>query len=531
LIIIKYDFHLLSIEKKLINHSVEKNTVIIAALVLAAALVVTMAAILLKQFAMPIAASGIITFFGMLIISGYNKKSTKAKGIIRRAIASALIVSYIIAFSIFMFQTFEQVEQSMLDEKSLPDVKNMTSEDVNEYMLLLNQTASINLLKMEFTNSLLVNFTNVIMVIIVFYFGSKGVLQYLKDRKPGSSTDQVTQDLHNSVDNQLNKIKEEVKQAEKEVEQTEKDLAADPANETLIKKNNDAKVKLVNLKEKEGKLKRAKGELEGSTKIINKIHYNIEKSESPLVAGFYLEGPTIAHRKRWHFGDESVPKINNNLIQNHRYDKVGVHTMWVEIINDLDEVIEKSNEIKFTVTEKTTAFNFDQREGVIYQDDDVGFSLATNITSPTIKWDWGNGETSSDTNPHPKFVKDGAFQGSITVSGSGVEPESREFGVLVLPSMLKRFTGFIEAGPTNQSEKKFVVGEEVTFNAQITGGFRPIYLIQWAFGDSHTQAGKEEVIIAKNTYKKPDDYVVTCKIRDRLGRKITLHKVISVVKK
>lgn len=228
----------------------ENYTILIAIFVLSATLITTITAILFEQFAIPIAASGIITFFGMLIISGYNKKSKDTKGIVRRAIASALIVSYIIAFSIFMFQTFDQVQQSMLDETSLPDVTKMTGDDVEEYMKLLDKIVSVNLLKMEFTNSLFVNFTNVIMVIIVFYFGSKGVLQYLKDRKPENNAEQVTQEIHNSTDNQLNKNK---KQVEKDVEQTEKELVQDPTNETLIKKKNTAKTKLANFEKEESK--------------------------------------------------------------------------------------------------------------------------------------------------------------------------------------------------------------------------------------------------------------------------------------
>ncbi len=155
--------------------SIERNTSIIASIVLAAVVLSVVIGILLNSLILPIAASGIITFFGMLIISGYNKKSTKSKGIMRRAIAGSLIVSFMIAFSFLMFQNFQL--------QTMPDNLNMNPTELETYLLLQNQTASINLTKMNFAYTVFTNFANVIMVVIVFYFGSKGVLQYLEDRK------------------------------------------------------------------------------------------------------------------------------------------------------------------------------------------------------------------------------------------------------------------------------------------------------------------------------------------------------------
>lgn len=131
------------------NFRIERNTSIIAAIVLGAILSFIMLGILIQNLALSVASAGAIAFFGILIISGYNKKSSakpasQTKGIMRRAIAGSLIIVYIIAFSMITFSDSDD-------------------HDYNEKVLT--------------------HFTNVVMVIIVFYFGSKAVLQYLEFKK------------------------------------------------------------------------------------------------------------------------------------------------------------------------------------------------------------------------------------------------------------------------------------------------------------------------------------------------------------
>jgi len=139
----------------LVNTRIERNTSIIAAVVLAAALGFSLFGIHEKNLVLPIVASGIIVFFGMLIISGYNKRSTKTKGIMRRAIAGSLIVSYIMAFSMLMFSDYQK-EQSM---PSMDEIKNMTQNDVDKFLQIQNQTVAANSEKMKFSNDVLSNCT------------------------------------------------------------------------------------------------------------------------------------------------------------------------------------------------------------------------------------------------------------------------------------------------------------------------------------------------------------------------------------
>ena len=207
--------------------SIERNTSIIASVVLAAAVLSVVIGILSNNLVLPIAAAGIITFFGMLIISGYNKKSTKSKGIMRRAIAGSLIVSFMIAFSFLMFQNFQL--------QTMPDNLNMNPTELETYLLLQNQTASINLTKMNFAYTVFADFTKVIMVVIVFYFGSKGVLQFLKDR----NSNKVESGILNFLSG--NTLAIDIDQSTKNYQKAKEKSEANPGNVMLEKNAKDAK--------------------------------------------------------------------------------------------------------------------------------------------------------------------------------------------------------------------------------------------------------------------------------------------------
>ena len=207
--------------------SIERNTSIIASVVLAAAVLSVVIGILSNNLVLPIAAAGIITFFGMLIISGYNKKSTKSKGIMRRAIAGSLIVSFMIAFSFLMFQNFQL--------QTMPDNLNMNPTELETYLLLQNQTASINLAKMNFAYTVFADFTKVIMVVIVFYFGSKGVLQFLKDR----NSNKVESGILNFLSG--NTLAIDIDQSTKNYQKAKEKSEANPGNVMLEKNAKDAK--------------------------------------------------------------------------------------------------------------------------------------------------------------------------------------------------------------------------------------------------------------------------------------------------
>ena len=94
-------------------------------------------------------AIGIITFFGMLIVSSLHGINNKAsKGTFRQAVASTVIVVYIIAFSLITFGNSET-------NNSVSPTTEIDDKTVLGY------------------------FSNIVIVVIAFYFGTKGVKEFL----------------------------------------------------------------------------------------------------------------------------------------------------------------------------------------------------------------------------------------------------------------------------------------------------------------------------------------------------------------
>ena len=118
-----------------------------------------------------IAFIGIITFFGMLMISSYHSEHHPhhikgSKGVMRRGIISSFVVVYFIVLSLVLFET-EGVEKTSAAEKILE------------------------------------NFTSIIIVLIGFYFGSKGAIELYKQVR-GNNSDSESESNDNEEHNHEN---------------------------------------------------------------------------------------------------------------------------------------------------------------------------------------------------------------------------------------------------------------------------------------------------------------------------------------
>lgn len=126
------------------------KTTIIAGIIAGLDIAVFVVGILLMDkifLGLSIAGVGIITFFGMLMISShYAIHQPDSTGTMRKAIAGSLIIVYVM-------------------------------------VLGLSMSGSIDVLSNELTKPLLENFSFVIITIIGFYFGTKAVTEFLKLRK------------------------------------------------------------------------------------------------------------------------------------------------------------------------------------------------------------------------------------------------------------------------------------------------------------------------------------------------------------
>jgi len=134
-----------------------------------------------------IAFVGIIAFFGMLMITSYHQehhpKHVKGhKGVMRAAITSSFICVYFVVLSLVLFG-----EQSI--------IQNVPREKILEH------------------------FTNIIIVIIGFYFGSKGAIELFKTIKGGDSDDAE------DTDDQEQQTEQKPKKSSKQQSEPEHDEA------------------------------------------------------------------------------------------------------------------------------------------------------------------------------------------------------------------------------------------------------------------------------------------------------------------
>ncbi len=126
------------------EHEGWKKTTIIACVVAAIDFAVISVGIFVNNVTLLIAGVGLVTFFGMLIISSYHAiHQPDSKGIMRKAIAGSLVAVYIVILALSLSGRLEDVQNQMV----------MT---------------------------LIENFTWIIIAIVGFYFGTKGVTEFLK---------------------------------------------------------------------------------------------------------------------------------------------------------------------------------------------------------------------------------------------------------------------------------------------------------------------------------------------------------------
>lgn len=276
---------------------------------------------------------------------------------------------------------------------------------------------------------------------------------------------------------------------------------------------------------------------------ITNLRASITNDHAPLTVGFVLDGPTIADRKRWNF-DNGKKYECNDLIFTTTYWKPGNYNAWVDLIDDKGNVIESGQKYKIsiTVTEKLENVTLDQWQGVIYEDDVVGFSISTSIPGePKITWEWGDEISPPPDDPKPRYDKlnpwhtykknANPWKGTVTVEGSGIK-ESRSFGVLVLPNPVKTIKGYIDVKSKHypNGSEVFTKNEDLTLAAQVSGGKEPKHVV-WHIknydGTIENPAGNIGKVTTHH-FSKSGNYTVECVVTDDAGLRVTLLKDVII---
>ena len=103
-----------------------------------------------------LSAIGIITFFGMLIVSSLHQVKVDSQGTMRKALASSMVIVYLIVFTLIIFGF--------------------------DFAALLQDESPTGLTSSEILDHL----TKIILVILGFYFGFKGIKEIVKEKAKNS---------------------------------------------------------------------------------------------------------------------------------------------------------------------------------------------------------------------------------------------------------------------------------------------------------------------------------------------------------
>ncbi|WP_268542016.1 PKD domain-containing protein [Candidatus Nitrosotenuis cloacae] len=258
------------------------------------------------------------------------------------------------------------------------------------------------------------------------------------------------------------------------------------------------------------------------------------------MVGFVVDGPTIADRKAWHFGD-GVVKKSNNLIYEHRYENPGTYRVWVDLIDKLGNVIENGESKAKTVTvtaEPQRITSFTQRKCVVTVGEYVIFAMSHDIEGrPLITWKWGDGTpdlSGYEQNPHHKYEREGTWEGTLIVQGDPVPTVSRKFAVLVLASPFQlggRMDVLLHRRFKYPSEMPMPPKKKLTFIADSDGGNSPIHY-SWDFNDRspymQMTGNRGNPVMFNKGFDKPGDYLVTLTITDDLGYEVVITKDVII---
>ncbi|MDY0128785.1 MAG: PKD domain-containing protein, partial [Methanosarcina vacuolata] len=133
--------------------------------------------------------------------------------------------------------------------------------------------------------------------------------------------------------------------------------------------------------------------------------------KAPLTVAFTGKSTEVPTKWKWSFGDGKTSTVQNPT---HKYSKVGSYTVKLTATNDKgSNTVTKKDYIK-VVTKPVASFSAKPTSGkapltVAFTDKSTGI--------PTKwKWSFGDGKTSTEQNPKHKYLQEGKYKVTLTVT-------------------------------------------------------------------------------------------------------------------
>ncbi len=245
--------------------------------------------------------------------------------------------------------------------------------------------------------------------------------------------------------------------------------------------------------------------------------------DAPLAVTFTdlsTAGTSAITARSWDFGDGGTSTATN---PSHTYTTPGTYTVELTVTTaDGVDTESKTDYIEAVAVAPTAAFSGTPTSGAVPFD--VAFTDESTAGSSAItarSWDFGDGSTSTATNPVHTYTDPGTWTVALTVTtADGVDTESKTDYIQASPPPAPPTVG-LNAFPYDG-----IVPLSVDFTDQSLDGGSPITSWAWSFGDGGTSTEQNP----SHTYTAVGSYSVSLTVTNAVGTaSVTVPDLISVL--
>jgi PKD repeat protein len=200
----------------------------------------------------------------------------------------------------------------------------------------------------------------------------------------------------------------------------------------------------------------------------------------------------------WHFGDECISEEQNPT---HTYTAAGTYTVCLTVTNECGS---DTRSLDITVYEPPSA-GFDLDDGPYCLNQTIRFTNTSSTNTTSLRWDFGDGGTSTETNPTHSYV-DAGFYTITLVASSECGSDSK-----VMTVEIQGIEAEVQALPSSGCAPL-----EVQFGVTTSCMAEPVRQ-SWIFGDgSSSEEGNPT-----HPYSQPGFYTATVQVTDAQGEVIS----------
>jgi YVTN family beta-propeller protein len=217
--------------------------------------------------------------------------------------------------------------------------------------------------------------------------------------------------------------------------------------------------------------------------------------KAPLIVSFTDQSTGSPTSWTWNFGDGTYSTGQNPV---HIYSKTGPYSITLTASNaNGNNILTKSGYIGVSSASNAPVTNFSASLASGSAPLTVGFKDQSTGSPNSWKWNFGDGNTSNETNPVYTFNKTGLYSITLMVSNANGNNVLTKSGYIAVSSVLNAPVASFSASPTSGSAP-LIVG----FTGRSTGSPNSW---NWNFGDGNTSTEKDPVHI----YNKTGLYSIT----------------------